>query len=150
MIYIASFINYDLYDEKNHFVCCFVFSLIISFYFFERSLFCSPRLHLYDKKYSKNSEILLQFICFLSIYCQMSFISVMRRWIFSIITPVFSVTCSSEIIIICWFAAQETFLNMINVKNCFAVEYFCGNGHTFDFSGFTNEQSLKEWHSFEI
>ncbi len=37
--------------------------------------------------------------------------------IFSIITPVFSVTWSSEIIIICWFAAQETFLMIINVKN---------------------------------
>ncbi len=37
--------------------------------------------------------------------------------IFSIITPVFRVTWSSEIIIICWFAAQETFLIIINVEN---------------------------------
>ncbi len=37
--------------------------------------------------------------------------------IFSIITPVFSVTWSSEIILIYWFAAQETFLIIINVEN---------------------------------
>ncbi len=30
----------------------------------------------------------------------------------------------SEIILICWFAAQETFLIIINVKNSFAAEYF--------------------------
>ncbi len=41
----------------------------------------------------------------------------MHSWIFSIITPVFSVTWSSEIILICWFAAQETFLIIINFKN---------------------------------
>ncbi len=41
--------------------------------------------------------------------------------IFSIITPVFSVTWSSEIIIICWFAAQETFLIIINVENSCAA-----------------------------
>ncbi len=44
------------------------------------------------------------------IYCKILFISVMRSCIFSIITPVFSVTWSSEIIIICWFTAQETWL----------------------------------------
>ncbi len=144
MIYIAK--SSSEFKNRDFFFFFFfaAFSLW-SCFFLSLSLFCSPRLHLYDKKYSKNSEIslqlkiLLQFICFLSIYCKMSFISVMRSCIFSIITPVFSVTWSSEIIIICWFAAQETFLNMINV----AVEYFCGNGHTFDFSGFTNEQSLK-------
>ncbi len=37
------------------------------------------------------------------------FISVMRSCIFSIITAVFSVTWSSEIIIIYWFTAQEHF-----------------------------------------
>ncbi len=34
----------------------------------------------------------------------------MQRWISSVIAPVFSVTWSSEIILIYWFAAQETFL----------------------------------------
>ncbi len=41
----------------------------------------------------------------------------MQSWIFSIITPVFSITWSSEIIIIYWFAAQETFIIIINEKN---------------------------------
>ncbi len=36
----------------------------------------------------------------------------------------------SEIILICWFAAQETFFIIINVKNSFAAEYFCGNNDT--------------------
>ncbi len=58
----------------------------------------------------------------------------MRSCIFSIITAVFSVTWSSEIILICWFAAQETFLIIINVENTCADEYFCGNWHNF-FSG---------------
>ncbi len=44
-----------------------------------------------------------------------------QSWIFSIITPVFSVTWSSEIILICWFAAQETFIIYINVKNCLII-----------------------------
>jgi len=28
---------------------------------FERTILCSPRMELFDQKYSKNSEILLQF-----------------------------------------------------------------------------------------
>ncbi len=51
----------------------------------------------------------------------------MRSCIFSIITPVFSVTWSSEIIIICWFDAQETFLIIINVEDSCAAQYFSGN-----------------------
>ncbi len=35
------------------------------------------------------------------------------KLIFSIITPVFSITWSSEIILICWFHAQETFIIII-------------------------------------
>ncbi len=31
-----------------------------------------------------------------------------------------------EIILICWFAAQETFLIIINVENSCAAQYFCG------------------------
>ncbi len=64
----------------------------------------------------------------------------MQRWIFSIITPVFSVTWSSEIILICWFAAQETFLIIINVENSCAASYFCGIGDT----------SFSEQHLFQI
>ncbi len=74
-----------------------------------------------------------------------SFIPVMRSCIFSIITPVFSVTWSSEIIIICWFAAQETFLININVENS-----FCGNGNIFHFRILWCVEILKEQHLFEI
>ncbi len=48
----------------------------------------------------------------------------MQSWIFSIITPVFRVTWSSEIILIWWFAAQETFLTIVNVKNSFCCLIF--------------------------
>ncbi len=51
--------------------------------------------------------------------------------IFSIITPVFRVTWSSEIIIICWFAAQETFLIIIDVENSCAAKYFCWSSDPF-------------------
>ncbi len=36
----------------------------------------------------------------------------------------------SEIIIICWFAAQETFLIIMNVENCCAASYFSGKCDT--------------------
>ncbi len=54
-------------------------------------------------------------------YIKMQFIPVMQSWIFSIITPVFSITWSSEIIIISWFGVQETFLIIINVENSCAA-----------------------------
>ncbi len=37
---------------------------------------------------------------------------------------------SSEIILICWFVVQETFIIIINVKNSFAAYLFCGNNDT--------------------
>ncbi len=42
------------------------------------------------------------------LYIKMKFISVMQRWIFSIMSSVSH--DPSEIILICWFAAQETFV----------------------------------------
>ncbi len=52
----------------------------------------------------------------------------MQSWIIRIITPVFRVSHDpSEIIMIYWFAAQETFLIIINVENSYAAYYFCGN-----------------------
>ncbi len=65
------------------------------------------------------------------IYYKMSFISVMRSCIFSIITPVFSVTWSSEIILIYWFA-QEAFMIIVNVENFFffLLNIFCENSAT--------------------
>ncbi len=40
-----------------------------------------------------------------------------QGYILSIITTVFNVTWSLEIILICWFAAQEIFLIIINLEN---------------------------------
>ncbi len=52
------------------------------------------------------------------------FISVYFKLNFQHITPVFSVTWSFRIILICWFAAQETFLIIINVENSCAANMF--------------------------
>ncbi len=51
----------------------------------------------------------------------------------------------SEIILICWFAAQETFM-IISVENSCAASYYCGNRDTFfkDFRKNSNEQYLFE------
>ncbi len=46
---------------------------------------------------------------------------------------------SSEIIIICWFAAPETFMIVINVENSRAAQCFCRNGDAFNFSEFSDE-----------
>ncbi len=68
----------------------------------------------------------------------------MRSYIFSIITPVFSVTWSSDIIIICLFAAQETFLIIIIVLHNIFVET------RIHFIITDEHKSLKERHLFEI
>ncbi len=60
------------------------------------------------KKYSKH------LYCLIFLWCQ--------SWVFSIITPVFMLHYVSEIILICRFGAQETFLKTV----C-----FCGNRHFF-------------------
>ncbi len=39
----------------------------------------------------------------------------------------------SEIILICWFAAQETFLIILNVENCCATSYFYEKCDTIQF-----------------
>ncbi len=56
----------------------------------------------------------------------------MQRWMFSIITPVFSVTWTSEIILICWFMSVETdvMLNKINKiyikkEKIYFAQHFC-------------------------
>ncbi len=66
---------------------------------FERSVSCSPRLHLFDQKYSKNIHILKYYYNFKSpfsiwIHFKMKCISVIQSWIFSIISPVFNITWS--------------------------------------------------------
>ncbi len=45
----------------------------------------------------------------------------------------------SEIILICWLAAQETFLIIISAEYSCNASYFCGNCDTFYFSGFFDE-----------
>ncbi len=39
------------------FMCTLPFKYLGSARFFERSLFCSPRLHLFDQKYNKNGNV---------------------------------------------------------------------------------------------
>ncbi len=51
-----------------------------------------------------------------------------KSWIFSIITPFFSVTWSFRNHL-CWFAAQETFL--IFKMLCCLIFFFCGNSDMF-------------------
>ncbi len=64
----------------------------------EKSKFCSTRLHLFDQKYNKNSNITA--ITFLFSYVFHMFYK----------QTLLESHESSEIILICWFAAQETFL----------------------------------------
>ncbi len=52
-------------------------------------LFCSPRLHLFDDEYSKNGNI-AKYYYYLKI--TVVIYSCDQSWIFSIVTPVFSVT----------------------------------------------------------
>ncbi len=77
----------------------------------ERSLFCSSRLHLFDQIYSKNCQILLslKIAVFLCEY----------NWKSCISASLLQSSVShdpSEIIIICWFAAQEIFLIILMLK----------------------------------
>ncbi len=56
-------------------------------------------------------------ILFIYIYKKKKSIVLKQGWISSIITTVFNVTWSLEIILICRFAAQEIFLIIINLEN---------------------------------
>ncbi len=82
---------------------------------FERSIFSSPTLPLFDKNTIKS----------VIYFCDQS-------WIFSIITPVFSVTWSfrnhSNMLICCS-------RNISDYYQCCAASCFCGNCDAFYFSG---------------
>ncbi len=67
---------------------------------------------------------------------KMSFISVIKAEFSASLLQSSVSHDSSEIILIYWFAAQETFLIIINVENCCAASYFCGNCDAFYFWGF--------------
>ncbi len=100
------------------------------------------------KKYSKNSNIVKCYYnlncCFLFEYVIYS-CNVKLNFQHHYIITVFSVTWSSEIILICWFAAQQTFLIIIN------AEHSCPAKHFFvDIFFWILECSLKEQHLFEI
>ncbi len=73
----------------------------------------------------------------------------MRSCIFSIITPVFSVTWSSEIIIIYWFTAQQTVLIILNVENSRSALYFCVKHEHFIFRIIWWIENSKGQHLFE-
>ncbi len=45
----------------------------------------------------------------------------MQSWIYSIINQALVSHDHSKIILICWFAAQETLLLIINIENSFAA-----------------------------
>ncbi len=58
----------------------------------------------------------------------MQFIPVMQSWNFSIITPVLVSHDPSEIILICWSAAEETYIIIISVlKIVVLLNIFCRN-----------------------
>jgi len=65
-----------------------------------------------------------------------------------IITAVFSVTWSFRNHSICWFAAQETFLIIINVENSCAASYLCGKRDGIFLSQQIFETSLAEIFDF--
>ncbi len=96
---------------------------------------CCLRLHLFNQKHRKNSNIVKYYYNFKKVFSiwihfKMWFIPVMQSWIFCIITPVFSVTwscrnhcnmliyCSRNICIIIFYYYVE--------KSC-ATSYFCVN-----------------------
>ncbi len=69
----------------------------------------------------------------------------MQIWIFSIITLVFSVTWSSEMILIRWFDAQETFLLLLwMLKTIVLFHMFVKTDTLFQ------NYLMKEQHLFEV
>ncbi len=121
----------DLHRVAHHNDWCWyeyawVLSHVSIYVQYHSKVFCSPRLHLFDQKYSKNCEIFLRCVLYFNILWNVIY-ACDQSCIFSIITPVFSVTWSSEIIIIYWLAAQEILLIIISVENGCAASYFCLN-----------------------
>jgi len=53
--YIFSFVIFEkkLINFSNEVHSCSTFGLVVFFNVFERSLLCSPKLHLFDQEYSK-------------------------------------------------------------------------------------------------
>jgi len=81
-------------------------------YVFERSLLCS-RLYLFNQKYSKNSIIVKYDYNFKKKL--INFCDAMLNGLQSSVSH----DDTSEIILIWWFGAQETIININNVENSF-------------------------------
>ncbi len=89
-----------------------ILGLVKFFYVFERSLFCPPKLHLFDLKYNKNSNIVkyyynLHLLIYVVIYLKYIFLWCIAEFAasFSIKSHdlVWSVSHDpSKIIVICW------------------------------------------------
>ncbi len=119
-------LSFELSNNLSTFMMKCVW-LVILFNVFERSLFCSPRLHLFDQKYFKNSKIVkyfynLKWLFSISVYNKILFISVIKAEFSASLLQSSVSHDPSEIILICWFDAQETFIIIIiNVENSWAA-----------------------------
>ncbi len=99
---------------------------------FFKYLLCSPRLHLFDQKYSKNKNIMkncynLKYLFSICIYFKITFIPVIAKLNFQ--QPVFKSSWShdpSEIILICLFAAHDFFFFLISMLTTVMVTLFSG------------------------
>ncbi len=101
-----------------------------------------PKIHLLDQKYSKNCEILLHFKIFFYVniqYFKIYFFPLMLIWIFSIITPVFSVT---------WFFRNHSNMLICCSRNLLSVWNTVVLLNIFAETGFF--EYTKEQHLFEI
>ncbi len=81
------------------------------FYVIIRSLLCSPWLNLFDQIYF--NFITISHYCFFYI---LKYHLWWQSWISALLLQSLASYDPSEIIIICWFAAQEIFLIIINVE----------------------------------
>ncbi len=121
--YVNKLFNFNWINLKNIIKILFLIKInflildivfITLYYFFFYNLNYTSPLATFFKVFLKKSLMLAKAAFIWSKIVKtiiLQFIPVMQSWIFSIITPVFSVTRSSNIIIlICWFAAQENLL----------------------------------------
>ncbi len=100
--------------EENQILCSFEESqinIIALIHFFERSLFCLPRLHLFDQKSSKNGNILN---CNLFQWWQ--------SWIFSSRYSTWSFRNHSNSLI--WCSRNNSYISLRTVLNIFLKHNF--------------------------
>ncbi len=105
--------------------------MFLSFYVFESLLLTTKNSKM--KHYYNLKELCSIWICF-----KIQFISVIKAEFSASLLQTSVSHDPSEIILICWFAAQETFLIIINVENSCAAQYFVETD-TFYFPWFFDE-----------